>query len=288
MVPNMILRARARAALKPLMPVVILCALIANLPSLAAQTVGLLTGADPMSYLLGSAPTDAELMALLSSNEAIFAAFEGYMNPSRMASLALYGLSFLVSPVLMLGLNHSILLLLRNQEITVGSVFGRMGALLKSIALNIVTLIKILLWSIPGGAVMVLGGVIAILTQQTWLLALYFVGLVLMMVQMIRAMLHYAMSTVFLADDPTMGVFASLKKSIRMMRTRKMALLSLTLSVYVWMIAVSLLEGLVAGLFGQVIASTVYMALQLIISVYMNACHCAFYEFYRQAEPQEA
>ena len=282
MIPNVLLRQKARAALKPMMPVVVLCALIANLPSLAAQTVGLLTGSDPMNYLMSQASTDAELMALLSSNEAIFAAFEGYLVPERMASVALYALSFLLSPVLVLGLTNALLQLLRGQEIEVRTVFSRVKCFFKSILLNLLTTVKLLLWSLPGGLTMVAGGVLAILTQQTWLMALYFVGLVMMMVHMIRAMLHYSMSTIFLADDPATGVWASLKKSIAMMRHRKMALLSLIVSVYAWMFVISMLEGIVASIFGTVIASTLYMALQLIISVYLSACQCVFYETYRR------
>lgn len=282
LIPNVVFRMKARAALKPMMPVVILCALIANLPSLAAQTVGILTGSDPMNYLLSQASTDAELMALLSSNEAIFAAFEGFLAPNRLASVALYAVSFLVSPVLVLGLTNALLQLLRGHEIEVTTVFSRVKIFFKSILLNLLTTVKILLWSIPGGVIMVGGSVLAILTQQTWLMTLYFVGLVLMMVHMIRAMLHYSLATICLADDPSTGVFAALKKSIAMMRHRKMALLSLTLSVYIWLFAASLLEGLIGSLFGAVIGATVYMALQLIISVYLNTCHCAFYEAYRQ------
>ena len=283
LIPNVLFRLKARTALKPMMPVVILCALIANLPALAAQTLGLMTGSDPLTYLMSQARTDAELMALLSSNEAILAAFEGFFAPERMASLALYAVSFFISPVLMLGLTNSLLQLLRGKEIEVKSVFSRVRIFFKSILLNLLTIFKLLLWSLPGGLIMVGSGVLAIVAQQTWILSLYFVGLVVMMVHMIRAMLHYAMSTIFLADDPTMGVRAALKSSIAMMRNRKLALITLTLSVYVWTLLLSMLEGVVSSLFGSVIASTAYMALQLIISVYMSTCHCAFYDAYRQA-----
>lgn len=281
-IPNVVFRTRAKAALKPVMPVVILCALIANLPSLAAQTLSILTDSNPVYYLLGMASTDEELVTLLGSNEAILAAFSGFLTTERIISLALYALSYIVSPVLMLGLTHVLLRTLRGQEIEVTTVFSRLGSIGKSILLTLLTVVKLLAWSIPGGVVMVFGMVLMLLLGQTWPLLVYLAGLVLMIVHMVRAMLNYTMSTVYLADDPSIGVRAALKRSIRMMRKRKMALLALTLSVYAWLIVGSLVESMLSSLFGTVIASTLYMALQLVISVYLSACHCAFYEGYRE------
>lgn len=283
-IPGTVFRIRARAALKPMMPVVILCALIANIPTLAAQTVSILTNSNPMSYLLGQASTTEELYALLGSNEAIFAAFEGFLTMERLVSLALYAVSFLLSPVLMLGLTNALLQLLRGQEIEVTTVFSRMKTILKSIGLTLLTAVKLLAWSIPGGVLMVAGMVLMILLNQSGMIVIYLAGLVLMVVLMIRAMLHYTMATVFLADDPSLSPLAAIKGSVKMMRYRKMELFTLTLSVYVWMILGSMVISLVTSLFGSVIGSTLSMVLQLVVSVYMNTCHCAFYEGYRQID----
>lgn len=283
-IPGTVFRIRARAALKPMMPVVILCALIANLPSLAAQTLSILTGSDPMTFLMSQASTTEELYKLLGSNEAIFAAFSGYLTTERMLSLGLYVVSFLLSPVLMLGLTNALLRLLRGQEIEVTTVFSRMKQILKSIALTLLTVLKLLAWSVPGGAVMVVGMVLVLLLGQTWPLVIYLAGLVLMIAMMIRAMLHYSLATTFLADDPTVSACAAIRGSVKLMRYRKMELFTLTLSVYVWMILGSMVINLFTAIFGSVIGSTLSMALQLIISVYMNTCHCAFYEGYRQID----
>lgn len=283
-IPGTVFRIRARAALKPMMPVVILCALIANLPSLAAQTLSILTGSDPMTFLMSQASTTEELYKLLGSNEAIFAAFSGYLTTERMLSLGLYVVSFLLSPVLMLGLTNALLRLLRGQEIEVTTVFSRMKQILKSIALTLLTVVKLLAWSVPGGAVMVGGMVLVLLLGQTWPLVIYLAGLVLMVAMMIRAMLHYSLATTFLADDPTVSARAAIRGSVKLMRYRKMELFTLTLSVYVWMILGSMVINLLTAIFGSVIGSTLSMVLQLIISVYMNTCHCAFYESYRQID----
>lgn len=282
MIPNVLLRLKARQALKPMLPVILLCALIANLPSLATQTVSVLTDSNPMSYLLSQVSTDAELMAILGDDARLAAMLQEYAaSPSRLVSLGLSVLSWLLSPVLTLGLTWCLLELLRGHEIGVGTVFARLNCFGRSIGLNLLIAVKLVLWSLPGAAVMFAGMLLLLLTSSSLSMMLYFAGLILMIVLMIRAMLHYAMATVFLADEPEWGVRGSLRASIGMMRTRKMALFSLMLSFILWMMVLSMLTNLLAVLLGTVIASTVSMLLQLMLSVYMQTSICAFYEAYR-------
>ena len=282
MIPNALLRLKARQALKPMLPVILLCALIANLPSLATQTVSVLTDSNPMNYLLSQASTDAELMAILGDDARLAAMLQKYAaSPSRLASLGLSVLSWLLSPVLTLGLTWCLLELLRGHEISVGTVFARLGAFWRSIGLNLLTAVKLLVWSLPGMAVMFAGMMLLLLTGSSLSLTLYFAGLTLMIVLMVRAMLHYTMAPVFLADEPERGVRGSLRASIDMMRTRKMALFSLMLSFILWMMILSMLTSFLSAMLGMVIASTISMLLQLMLSVYMQTSICAFYEAYK-------
>lgn len=280
--PNALLRLKARNALKPMLSVILLCALIANLPSLITQTVSALTDSNPLTYLLTQASTDAELMAILGDDARLAAMLQEYIAaPSHLLSLGLSGLSWLLSPVLTLGLTWCLLELLRGREIGVGTVFARLGCFWRSIGLNLLTALKLLAWSLPGVAVMFAGMVLLLLTGSDLGMVVYIAGLVLMMVLMIRAMLHYTMATVFLADEPERGVRGSLRASIAMMRTRKMALFSLMVTFFLWMMVLSMLTSLLSAMLGTVIASTVSMFLQLILSVYMQASICAFYDAYR-------
>ena len=282
MIPNALLRFKARNALKPLLPVILLCALIANLPSLATQTVSILTDSNPLTYLLSQASTDAELMAILGDDARLAAMLQEYAAaPSRLVSLGLSALSWLLSPVLTLGLTWCLLELLRGHEIGVGTVFARLNCFGRSIGLNLLTAVKLLVWSLPGAAVMFIGMLLLLLTGSSLSLMLYFAGLTLMIVLMVRAMLHYTMAQNFLADEPERGVLGSLRASIDMMRTRKMALFSLMLSFILWMMVLSMLTSLLSAMLGTVIASTVSMLLQLLLSVYMQMSICAFYEAYK-------
>lgn len=285
-IPNYVLKFKARAALKPVFPVVLMCALAAALPSLAAQTVAMLTGSDVATYLSTLASTEQELLLLLSSNENIFAALEGYfttyMTTPRMLSGVLNLVNMLISPVLTLGLTHCLLQVLRgNQEIGVSMVFSRVKYFFHSLGQQILIVLKLLLWSLPGMALSIGGGVIAILTGLDFLMWLYIGGMILMMVLMIRAMLHYSMASTYLADDPTIGVRGSIKASVKLMRHRKMALFSLLISYYLWMMVLNFAANLLIGLFGTVIANTAYMVAQMILGVYMQAWMCTFYEAYR-------
>ena len=282
MIPNALLRLKARNALKPMLPVILLCALIANLPSLATQTVSVLTGSNPLTYLLSQASTDAELMAILGDDARLAAMLQEYAAaPSRLISLGLNALSWLLSPVLTLGLTWCLLELLRGHEIGVGTVFARLSCFGRSIGLNLLTAVKLVLWSLPGVAVMFAGMLLLLLTNSSLSLMLYFAGLTLMIVLMVRAMLHYTMAQNFLADEPERGVLGSLRASIDMMRTRKMALFSLMLSFILWMMVLSMLTSLLSAMLGTVIASTVSMLLQMLLSVYMQMSICAFYEAYK-------
>ena len=282
MIPNALLRLKARNALKPMLPVILLCALIANLPSLATQTVSVLTDSNPLTYLLSRASTDAELMAILEDDARLTAMMQEFIAaPSHLLSLGLSALSWLLSPVLTLGLTWCLLELLRGHEIGVGTVFARLNCFGRSIGLNLLTAVKLLLWSLPGAAVMFGGMLLLLLTDSSLSLVVYLAGLVLMIVLMVRAMLHYTMATVYLADEPERGVRGSLRASIAMMRTRKMALFSLMLSFILWTMLLSMLTSLLSAMLGTVIASTVSMLLQLMLSVYMQTSICAFYDAYR-------
>ncbi|MGN1020224.1 MAG: DUF975 family protein [Aristaeellaceae bacterium] len=280
--PNALLRLKARNALKPMLPVILLCALIANLPSLITQTVSVLTDSNPLTYLLSQASTDAELMAILEDDARLTAMLQEYISaPSHLLSLGLSALSWLLSPVLTLGLTWCLLELLRGREIAVTTVFARLSCFWRSIGLNLLTALKLLAWSLPGIAVMFAGMVMLLLTGSSLAMLLYFAGLILMTVLMVRAMLHYTMASVFLADEPDRGVRGSLRASVDMMRTRKMSLFSLLVTFFLWMMVLSMLTSVLSALLGTVIASTVSMLLQLMLSVYMQASICAFYEAYR-------
>ncbi|MGN0777934.1 MAG: DUF975 family protein [Aristaeellaceae bacterium] len=287
MIPNAMLRMKARQALKPVLPIILLCALVANLPSLATQTVTILTGSNPLSYLLSQVSTVSELSELMMDEARLTAVLQGYAADGRhILSIALSVLSWLLSPVLTLGLTWCLLELLRGHTIGVGSVFGRMSCFFKSIGLNLLTALKLVLWGLPGAGVMLLSMLFLFLPDSgtaTWLLTVgYMVGMVLMIVLMLRAMLHYSIATIYLADDPELGVRGALRASIAMMRRRKMLLFSLMMTFVLWLMLLSLLTDLISAMLGMVIASTLSMLLQLMIHVYMQTSICAFYEAYRK------
>lgn len=284
MIPNTLLRQNARKALKPVLPVALLCALIASLPSLISQTAGILTGGSLQVYLLNSIQTQEQLFALASDPNQLLALLQAYPESGqRLLALGLSVLSFLVSPFLNVGLYHTLLRVLRGETISAGTVLERAGCFFKALGLSLLTALKTVLWALPGLAVIALSTVLLMFTQQLQLFTfLYTLGLILTMVLMIRAMLHYYLANIVLADDPDRGVMGSLRESIAIMRQRKMLFINLQLPMYFLLIlATMLLEGMLTALLGAVLSSTVMMVIQLVVSVYMSANSCAFYQTYR-------
>ncbi len=284
MIPNTLLRQKARKALAPVLPIVLLCALIASLPSLISQTVGILTGGSLPMYVLNSIQTPDQLMALASDPNQLLALLRAYPESGeRLLALGLSVLSFLVSPFLSVGLYHTLQCVLRGEEISAGTVLERTGCLFKALGLNLLMTVKTVLWTLPGLAVIFLSTWLLMLTRQVQLFTfLYTAGLILSMVLTLRAMLHYCLANVVLADNPDRGVMGALRESIAVMRYRKMLFINLQLPMYFLLLLVTmLLEGMLTALLGTVLSSTVMMVIQLVVSVYMAANSCAFFQTYR-------
>ncbi len=283
MIPNTLLRQKARKALSPVLPIALLCALIASLPSLISQTVGILTGGNLQMYILNSVQTPEQLMALASDPNQLLTLLQSYPeNGQRLLALGLSVLSFLISPFLSVGLYHTLLRVLRGEEISAGTVLERAGCFFKALGLNLLTALKTVLWTLPGMAVIFLSMGLLMLTRQVQLFTLvYTLGLILSMVLMLRAMLHYCLANIVLAEDPDRGVMGALRESIAVMRYRKMLFINLQLPMYFLLILANMLEGMISALLGTVLASTVMMVIQLVISVYMSINSCAFFQTYR-------
>ena len=80
-----------------------------------------------------------------------------------------------------------------------------------------------------------------------------------------------------LADEPTTGVMQCIRRSKEMMNKQKGNYFLLQLSFIGWYLFLLLLEMFLASAIGYVLASTVYMVLNLALNIYVTATCCAFY-----------
>ena len=292
-------KAKARAVLQQHWQTALLIALIVNLPTLLVQGISAFTGNDLMIRLeallvdasRGTAAVDSfpdALRAILSE-------------PGILAMSALGVLAWLVTPALSLGMDHWTLDRIRGGESPVSTVFSRLNIFFKGVGLRLLIALKILLWMLPGIAVMALSIILlrnaegasreAILSAANTSVTLIWFGMLLMLVLGIMGYLHYAMADFILADEPGERVLSCARRSKEMMKGRRGQLMSLLLSFILWYILISFVTAFVSGIAGDVVGLMLQMLGSLFLSVYMLTSEGVFFEALRtaplQTQPEE-
>ena len=304
MIPAYEFRRRAREAMKLCMPILLVVALIAALPSLIQQTVTLVADADIsgpfndmsnrlMQVMEKHGLTQADMLGEVTVNQAQFAAdvlavyeraYQDMQVFAREKGPILLGLSLMVlvlSPVLTLGLINALLHALRKQEFTPGIALSRIGCILKALGLELLVALKIAAWMLPGMALVIL----SVFLPETLMILTMIAGSILMLVLGIMAVYRYAMVMFVLADEPETRLLACFRRSCQIMQRRKMELFSLELSFIGWYLLLSLARILFFS-FGQVIGMTLSMFASLFLTVYTNCAQAAFYQAYSAAPAQ--
>lgn len=300
-VPASEFRRRARVAMKPVMSVLILVALIASLPSLLSSTVTLMTEATPNEVLtntlnrtlqvmekygLQSTQTAEELMideaTLLALEADLLAVTDGYMQDLKtflrqkgpiMAAMML--MTLVAGPVLTLGMINAMLHALRKKEFTVFIALSRMNCFFRVLGMQLLVTLKTLLWMLPGMALMIAGMFVPADLVGIVMLG----GLVGSVVPGIMASYRYAMSVYVMADAPETPVLDCIRRSKEIMHHRKGELFCLELSFIGWSLLLSYVQAILNG-FGPVIGLALGMFASLFLTVYTNCAKTAFYQEY--------
>lgn len=283
MVTNYELKLKARMALKDNWQTALLVALIASLPSLVSQVVQIMTGSslvtmiNSLTLVMQQNPNVTDVVWLMEE--------AGITLEACLPSTLLGLVSALVSPFLALGLlDYFFRLLQGEKDAPVSTVFSRKNCFFKAIGLRIVVYVRIFLWMLPGMALMLLPlalvGAVPELALNV-LPVVMVVSTVLSTVLGIRAALHYAMADRVMAEAPGKGISQCIRESVGIMRYRKMLLLTLEISFFLWQIGLLVLESLLSA-FGTVLASTLSMALSFALNIYIQLAVSAFYLAYRQ------
>ena len=283
MITNFELKLKARTALRNNWQIALMVALIASLPSLASQVVAIMTQssyAHTMSGLMSSMQNGATVADLTTLLEEAGITLEGYL-PTGLLNL----LAAIISPFLTLGLLNYFFKLLRGEaDAPISTVFSRTNCFFKAIGLNLMVFLRTFLWMLPGLVLEVLAVVaVTALSESLSMLAilLMYAGPVTMLVLGIRAALHYAMADRVMAETPSKGINQCIRESVAIMSQRKLLLFSLEISFFLWQIGLTLLESLLLGMVGNVLASTVSMALNFALNIYIQMAISAFYLYYR-------
>lgn len=297
-VPAYAFRGRARQAMKAMMSVLIVVALIAALPSLIGQTICLVTGAttdtlmetfaNRMMQVTEKYGLDSEAVETLVLDEAALledtlSVYEQFMQDletfvkEKGPIIAVTALvERIITPVLSLGLINALLHALRKQEFTASIVMSRIQYFFKAVGLWLLTSLKVLLWMLPGLAVYILSVFLPVEGMALCML----LGLVLMLVPGIMAAYRYALAEFVLADAPQTRVTACIRRSCEVMRRRKGELFCLELSFTGWYLLLTYGRALLTGMLGSVLGMTLGMFISLFLTVYMNMARAAFYQEY--------
>ena len=283
MITNFELKLKARTALRNNWQTALMVALIASLPSLASQVVAIMTQssyAHTMSGLMSSMQSGATVGDLATLLEEAGITLEGYL-PTGLLNL----LAAIISPFLTLGMLNYFFKLLRGEaDAPISTVFSRRNCFFKAVGLNLMVFLRTFLWMLPGLVLEVLAVVaVTALSESLSMLAilLMYAGPVTMLVLGIRAALHYAMADRVMAETPSKSINQCIRESVAIMSQRKLLLFSLEISFFLWQIGLTLLESLLLGMVGNVLASTVSMALNFALNIYIQMAISAFYLYYR-------
>ncbi len=291
MIPNFEIRARARKALKPVMQVMIVIALVAALPGLLSETVMLLTKSSPsvaftpvLNSLLDLYEELPELNVLevtIREHQLVKEAETALNAYLASPEIIIWGAATLaasvLSPALLLGLYRALICAVRGEEVAFAMAWPGMKRFFKGVGVNWLTGLLVFLWMLPG---MLLASVSLVLLPQSAASAGYTLGLGLAMYMSIRAVFSYSMAPFILADKPETGLRAALRRSKQAMRGRRMLLFSLEVSFLIWMMGVSLLQSTLQVMAGAVIALTLGQFARLFLDVYMSGSMAVFYELY--------
>ena len=285
--PSGYFRRKALAALKNHWQPALLVALIVNLPTMLMQGFSAFTGNDVMTRLQ-SAVVVASRDGVLS-REVLMKEIDTLLASTSFWTIrGLEIAALLVTPCLALGMYKWLSDLLRGQEKPVNAVFCRTRLFFKSIGLQLLIILKVLLWMLPGIAAMarVMWPAIQAGSKQAQLEALQrsqgltLPALILMAVPGAIAALRYALSEYIMAEKPETGILPCIRRSKAMMQNQKRNLFLLLFSFLLWYLA----ELLVASMLTGVLSFLVQMLAGLALNVYMACSVCAFYLRLEEAE----
>lgn len=279
-IPSGYYRRKALAALKGHWQPALLVALIVNLPTMLMQGFSMFTGNDLMDRLgafIVSASRDGVLtqQTLLQEINTIVASTAFWL------IRGLEILAMLVTPCLSLGMYKWLMDLLHGEEQPVNAVFSRLRLFLKAIGLQLLIILKVLLWTLPGLAVMFIvmlpvlraGTTQAQLDAMTAVQGMSFLPMLLMIVPGVIAALRYALSEYIMAEKTESKIRFCVSHSKELMKDQKKNLFFLLTSFLLWY----LLELLIASFLSGVLSLVFQMFAGLVLSVYVTCSISVFY-----------
>ena len=278
--PSGYFRRKARAVLKGRWQTALLVTLIVNLPSLMMQGISAFTGNDA-AVRLQAFMTAASRDGILT-RETLLNEIQALLESTPFWTIrGLELLAWLITPCLTLGMYKWILDRLAGLDDPVSTVFSRMKLFLKAIGLQLMIILKVFLWMLPGLAAYAVAmipvfraaGPEKALSALQGVYAISLPLILLVTVPAVIAALRYALAEFIMADDPDNKIMFCIRRSKFLMKEQKRNLFLLMLTFLLWYLLSMLVSSVLSGVFSLV----VQMLASLAISVYMATSVGAFY-----------
>ena len=296
-VPNVIYRIQARMAIARNRGTIMLIALLSTLFLLLSQAflqMGMNRDANALITLLSGA-SDGSLTnaGLVTLTDRILAAGKNDLLIAGGCVLA-----WVLTAFLSTGRTAAELKLIRGQEITIADALSRAAIWHKAIAHRLYLIFRIVLWMVPGFALMMLGQFLAvgralanggILDETALMMASMFQlqGMAGMFFLSAWAYLRYSMSGIILADRPETGVLESVRLSKAFVKGRLRRLILMALTFLAGLMMASWVTSSLT-LLSPVLGLVTDMAVTLFILLYYDTTLCVFYLDQTAAQTQEA
>lgn len=261
-------RQTAWAAIKPVLPIMLLIALVASLPQLVFLFIQASCGLTP--------PMDLEL--LINDSDAFIAAYRDFMTSSAGKMYSLLNTLFsLISIPLSLGTIGAAQRILRGEDVLVRHSLAYIPYTFRAIWLQICTAFYAF-WPMLLAYVVAIPVLLTVPSPDIVLLTAILLLIAVIATLVLAIMRTYSMvaSDYLLARNPNTSVSEIMRTSRTIMKGNRMNFFLLELSFIGWNLLIAVLDSIVLSMAGYTLANVCSMLLSLFLGVYMTTAKAAF------------
>ena len=272
-------RQTAWSAIKPVLPIMLLIALVASLPQLVFLFIQASCGLTP--------PMDLEL--LINDSDAFIAAYRDFMTSSAGKMYSLLNTLFsLISIPLSLGSIGAAQRILRGEDVLVRHSLAYIPYTFRAIWLQICTAFYAF-WPMLLAYVVAIPVLLTVPSPDIMLLTaiLFFIAVIATLVLAIMRTYLMVASDYLLARNPNTSVSEIMRTSRTIMKGNRMNFFLLELSFIGWNLLIAVLDSVVLSMAGYTLANVCSMLLSLFLGVYMTTAKAAFVNDLTAAAPSD-
>lgn len=261
-------RQTAWAAIKPVLPIMLLIALVASLPQLVFLFIQASCGLTP--------PMDTDL--LLSDPDAFAAAYSAFMSSSKGITYSLLNTLFTLMTIpLSLGSIGAAQRILRGEDVLVRHSLAYIPYTFRAIWLQICTAFYAF-WPMLLAYVVAIPVLLTVPSPDIVLLTAILLLIAVIATLVFAIMRTYSMvaSDYLLARNPNTSVSEIMRTSRTIMKGNRMNFFLLELSFIGWNLLIAVIDSVVLSMAGYTLANVCSMLLSLFLGVYMTTAEAAF------------